>query len=197
MQKAIEDGGGDDAIAEHLAPGTEALVAGEDHRPAFIAPADELEEQIGAEPIDRQVTDLVDDQQTRCGVDLELLVEPAFGVGLGERSDEVGRGGKQDPVAGLDGLQSQGHGQVRLADAGWSEHDDVVAVFDVMATGKRLQLLLIDRRLVAEVEGLKRLDEREARHGGSHGDVLAGLGADLFAEQALEEVGIGQFWSWS
>ena len=102
MQEAIEDGSGDDAIAEHLAPGTEALVAGQDHRPAFIAPADELEEQVGADPIDRQVADLVDDQQSWCRVDLELFVEPAFGVSLGQVGDEVGRGGKEDAIAVAD-----------------------------------------------------------------------------------------------
>ncbi len=59
MQQPVQDGGGDDAVTEHLAPGAEALVAGRDHRAALVAPADQLEEQIGALPVDRQIADLV------------------------------------------------------------------------------------------------------------------------------------------
>jgi hypothetical protein len=61
MQQPVEDGGGDDPVAEHIAPGAEALVARQDHRPTLVAPADELEEQVGADPVDRQVADLVDE----------------------------------------------------------------------------------------------------------------------------------------
>ncbi len=86
MQQPVEDRGGDDAVAEDLAPGAEALVAGQDHGPAFIAPADELEEQVRALAVDRQVADLVDDEQPRGGVDLQLFFQPPFGVRLGQLS---------------------------------------------------------------------------------------------------------------
>ena len=55
MQQAVEDGGGDDSIAEHFAPGAEALVGGEDHRAFFVASTDQLEEQVGAGAVDGQV----------------------------------------------------------------------------------------------------------------------------------------------
>ena len=99
---------------------------------------------------------------------------------------------EEHPVAGLDRLEAQADGQVRLADAGRAEHDDVVAVLDEVAARECLHLLPVDRGLVAEVEGLQRLDEREARHGGAHGDVLARLGRHLLAEHLLEEVGVGE-----
>jgi site-specific DNA recombinase len=38
MQQPIEDRGGDHAVAEHIAPRGEALIAGQDHRPALVAP---------------------------------------------------------------------------------------------------------------------------------------------------------------
>ena len=44
-------------------PGPETLIAGEQDRPALVAPADELKEEIRALPINRDVADLVDDQQ--------------------------------------------------------------------------------------------------------------------------------------
>ena len=39
------------------------MVAGEDHRPALVAAADELEEQVGGIGFERQVAQLVDHQQ--------------------------------------------------------------------------------------------------------------------------------------
>ena len=44
-------------------PSPEALVAGEYHRPAFVAAADELKEERGRLAVDGQLADFVDDQQ--------------------------------------------------------------------------------------------------------------------------------------
>ena len=63
MQNAVEDRTRDHAVSEHIAPAPEALVAGQDHRPALVAPADELKKQRGRLAVDRQVADLVD----KCG----------------------------------------------------------------------------------------------------------------------------------
>src|SRR6266542_368869 len=46
MEYPIQDRGGDDAIAEHVAPAPEALIAGQDHGTPLVAAADELEEEI-------------------------------------------------------------------------------------------------------------------------------------------------------
>jgi hypothetical protein len=63
MKEPIEQRGGDDGIAEDLAPFREASVRGEDHRASLIARVDELEKQIAAAWNDRQVADLVNDKQ--------------------------------------------------------------------------------------------------------------------------------------
>ena len=47
MQQPVQDGGGDDAVAEHLAPGAETLVACQDHGATLVAAAYQLEEQVG------------------------------------------------------------------------------------------------------------------------------------------------------
>ncbi len=190
VQHAVEDRGGDDAVTEDLAPGAEALVGGQDQRALLVAPADELEEQVGAGLVDWQVTDLVDDQQARHGVGFEFVLELVLGQGLGQRGDHVGGGGEQHAVTVFDGLESQANGQVGLADARRAEDDDVLAMLDEMATGEILQLLFVQRRLVAEVEGVEALDEREARQVGAHGDVLGGLGGDLLGQQLIEKIGI-------
>jgi hypothetical protein len=81
VEDSVQDGGGSDPVAEHLPPAAEALVAGEDHGTALEAAADELEEEVGASAVDRQVADLVDDEQAGDGVD--LVADPPTGLRSG------------------------------------------------------------------------------------------------------------------
>ncbi len=91
MQQAIEDGAGDHRIAEDFAPRAKTLIAGEQDRAAFIASTDELKEEIRALPIDRDVADLVDDQELGLREDLEPLFQAILIERLAERRDERGR----------------------------------------------------------------------------------------------------------
>src|SRR5262249_15761700 len=59
VQQPVEDRRGDHRVAKDVAPGAEALVAGDDERAALVAAADELEEEVGALPIHGAVADLV------------------------------------------------------------------------------------------------------------------------------------------
>jgi hypothetical protein len=63
VNEPVDEGGGDHGVAEDLAPGLEAAVAGDDDRAAFVAAGDQGEEQIGRLAFEREVADLVDDQQ--------------------------------------------------------------------------------------------------------------------------------------
>jgi hypothetical protein len=60
VKKAIEDGGGNGAIAvEDSRPLFEGFVGGDDDRTAFVSLADDLEKQVGSALIYGQVADLV------------------------------------------------------------------------------------------------------------------------------------------
>ncbi len=50
--RSIEERGGDDRIAEDLAPFGEATVRGQDHGAFLVASIDELEEQVAASGIE-------------------------------------------------------------------------------------------------------------------------------------------------
>jgi hypothetical protein len=63
LQQSVEQRGGDGWIAERLAPFGEAAVRGDDHRILLVARVDELEEQIAAAWHDREVSDLVNNEQ--------------------------------------------------------------------------------------------------------------------------------------
>ena len=64
-------------------------------------------------------------------------------------------------------------------------------MLDKVTAAERLDLLLIERGLVAEVEGVQALHEWKARQMGPHGDVLGGLGRHLLGQEGVEEVGVG------
>jgi hypothetical protein len=63
---------------------------------------------LGALAVDRQIANLVADQQLRLGQQLEPLVEFAFGQRLAERSNQRSRGDEQRAHALLAGLDAEG-----------------------------------------------------------------------------------------
>jgi hypothetical protein len=77
MQEPIEERSGDHGIVEHLAPVCEAPVGGEDHRAPLVTGVDQLKEQAAAVGDDRQVADLVDDQERGTAEEADLVVQPA------------------------------------------------------------------------------------------------------------------------
>ena len=88
MQQAVEDDAGDDSVAEYLAPGTETLIAGDDERAALITARHQLKEQVGALAVDRQIANLIDDQQLWLSEQLQAFLQPAFGQGPAQGGDE-------------------------------------------------------------------------------------------------------------
>ena len=101
VKKPVQEGRGDDGITKDLAPFGEAAVGGEDHGAFFVAGVDELEEQIAAAGDDRQVADLVDDQEGEAAEEPDLLAQAALAFGLGEHPDEIGERGEVDAACRL------------------------------------------------------------------------------------------------
>jgi len=85
VEETVEQRGGDDRITEDFTPFGKATVGGEDHGAALVAGIDELEEQIPAAGNDREVTDLVDDEQSEAAEESDLLAQSALAFGLGAR----------------------------------------------------------------------------------------------------------------
>lgn len=73
VQQPIQDRGRNDRIAEHLAPRAEALIARQNEGAPFIATRDELEEQVGPLPINRDIPDFIDAEDLRLREQLEFF----------------------------------------------------------------------------------------------------------------------------
>lgn len=65
VQEPVKDGRGQDMIVEDLPPVRKALVAGHNQVPALIAADQEPEEQAGLFPGEREIAQLVQDEQPR------------------------------------------------------------------------------------------------------------------------------------
>ena len=61
VDESVDHGGGDNFVAEDLAPAAEGLVAGDDETGSFVAAGDELEEQVGRFGLEWDVGDFIDD----------------------------------------------------------------------------------------------------------------------------------------
>src|SRR4051794_30222154 len=85
MNEPVDEGGGDHGVAEDLAPGLEAAVAGDDDRAAFVAARDQREEQVRRLALQRQVADFVDDQQPVALEAAQFLVEVVAVSGASRR----------------------------------------------------------------------------------------------------------------
>jgi hypothetical protein len=104
VDEAVDERGGDHRVAEDLAPGFEAAVWGDDDRAAFVATRDEREQQVCGLVLERQVADLVDDDQRVALDPLELVVQRVAVLGGFEAVDPLLGGRERDAVPGLAGL---------------------------------------------------------------------------------------------
>lgn len=107
VDEPVDQRGGDHGVAEDLAPGLEAAVAGDDDRAAFVAAGDEGEEQVGRLAFERQIADLVDDDQAVAFDALEFVVQRVAVLGGLETVDPLLGGRERDAVPVLAGLDRQ------------------------------------------------------------------------------------------
>ena len=96
----------------------ERLVAGDDHRRALVAAGDEHEHQARGLGVERDVADLVADQQRDPLQPVELRVELALTLRIGQHGDPFGRGAKQHALAGEARADPQGDAEMCLAGPG-------------------------------------------------------------------------------
>jgi hypothetical protein len=78
VDEPVDHRGGDDLVAEALAPGGEGLVAGDEQAGVFVAAADEREDQLGRLGVEADLADLVNHEQRRPEQPAQLLVEASL-----------------------------------------------------------------------------------------------------------------------
>jgi hypothetical protein len=160
VQDSIEHRGGQHAVAgESAVPAAEREIRSEYHRTAFIAPRDDLEEQIGLFAAQRQIADLVDDQQL-VGIDRAMhdLAIAALALRGLQHQHQIGRTEEPRLVALLGGEVAERDREMSLAHARGSEEDHVLGALDEGKAGQFHDLLARRAGGEAEVVLVKRLD---------------------------------------
>ena len=136
VKQAVQQRGGDDGAAKDIAPFGKAAVRGQNHRTALVAGIYQLKEQVTTSGDDRQIADLIDDQQLGPAQKAQAFAQGALPLRLGERTDDVGQGGEVDLTAGFDRLDTKGQRQVGFAAAGLTEKMDRLVAIDEVELGK-------------------------------------------------------------
>ena len=78
--QAIEQRGRHLGVAEHAGPFTECQVGGDDDGGSLVEPADEVEEQLAAGLGERQIAELVEDDEVEAG---EIIGESSLATSAG------------------------------------------------------------------------------------------------------------------
>src|SRR5947207_5917776 len=146
-----------------------------------------------AAPLERQVAELVDDEQLWFRVEHQAVAQLAIGFGFGEGGQECGRAREEDGVAGLDDGAAERDREMCLADAWRAKDQNVFGLDEKSAGGKLPHETLVDRWLEFEIEVLERLHRREVRDLEPHGDASPLLGIDFLSQHAVEEIEIRRF----
>lgn len=153
--EAVEQGGRHAFALEDLVPLAEREIAGDEQAGPFLAIGEDLKQQFGAGAGERQITQLVADQQ----LGLIELREEAFELVVFlcffEPTDQHG-GGEEAHAASLTaGGQAERDGKVRFSRAWLAEQHAVGVLIDPLAARQFEDLLLVERGQDAEVIGVE------------------------------------------
>lgn len=140
VQQSVQQGGCNHRIAEDLAPFCEASVRRQDHGALFVSDVDQLEEQVGAPAGDRQISDLVDDEQRGAGIEADLFAQAPLTFSLGQRFDQFGEAATVYALAScLHCGHADGRGEMAFPGAGRAKEVQHLGPLDELELGQRLQ----------------------------------------------------------
>ena len=165
MQQPVQQRGGQDAVVvEDAGPLLVDAVGRNGDAAAFVAVADDLEEDVGAELVDGQIAKLVDTQQLGAEVAVQGALDAAACGGCGgDGVDDVDGAGEEHRVCAQAGGVAQGGEQMGLSEAGRRNEDGVAVLGEPMQLEQVLDLGAVDLGGPVPVELFERLEHGETR----------------------------------
>ena len=104
--QAIEHGGGHLGVAEHLWPIGEGEIGGDQQRRVFVELADQMEQQLPAGLAEREIAELVDDDDVLAQQFVDQPAALARGLLLLELVDQIDEVEEPPPGAALSGARA-------------------------------------------------------------------------------------------
>ena len=151
VREPIQQGRGHPFALEDLAPFAEGQVAGDQKAAPLVAIGEHLEEQLGAAAAERQVAELIADEQIDAVELGQQAVEAMLLMGLLQLTDQAGGGEEPHPFAEATGGETQRGGDMGFSRAGVADEAAVVVLLDPFAARQFEDLLLVERRQSREV----------------------------------------------
>ena len=161
MRQPVQQGRRHAFPLEDLAPLTERQIAGEQETGPFIAIREDLEQQLGAGAAEREVSQLITDQQIHPIELAQEAVQLILLLGFLQACDQRGRRVELDPPTGPAGRQTQGNRQMRFSDSRIPDQAEILMLVQPLAAGPFHDLLFVHVRQEAEVVGVQVLIDRE------------------------------------
>ena len=135
--EAVDDRGAEPRVGERLGPLAERGVGRDRDGGLLLSLGEDLEQQLGAAPVQLDVAELVQAEQVDPPVAGDHLGEHPVVGGLGELVDQGGGGDVADPVALLGRRGAQPDQQVRLPGPGVADQAQRLPGGDPAAAGQR------------------------------------------------------------
>jgi len=148
---------------EGLFPFPKAQIRRQDDRVRLISFGYDLEDQIRLSLAERELADLVDNQQPRAeDAPLEASIVAPLPLCALQMKHQIRRRHEAELDAALRGQIAQSDGQVRLSCPAWPEEDDVLLAVHECQAGKLQQTLSRRPRGKIEVVVVQRFDGRKS-----------------------------------
>ena len=155
MEQAVEDGGGEDLIAQQFCPLRKGLMAGQDHAPALVAATDQLEEVVGFRSIQAEIAHLIHRPYGRLHRGLQLMRELVVLLRCLKVRHEVIQGGEVERAAVLAGSDGQGNRSRGLAGPRRAQDDCMGFWLDAPQGGQFLDANRVEVGLEGQVEPIQ------------------------------------------
>jgi len=152
VDQAVEDGVGDGGVADHLVPGGDGVLTGDEDGAAGLPVFEDLQEEAVLVRFEVHESPVVDEEELDASQLGQQLAETSVAVGDGELAEQLGDIAVEGAEALPAGLVGQGASQIRLADAGRSGNQAVLVVTDPVAGGQLVDGGAVQASAVAEVD---------------------------------------------
>ena len=126
VDQAVDHGGGNGGVPEHLAPAPEGPIGGDQHRGPLVAGRHQLEEQVGRLGLEGDVAHFVDDEEGVAPEAAELVVEAPGSMYQGQAAPAPPSSSCLGPCTGL--RSTNGLGALRMQSPGAEGRTDQPAM---------------------------------------------------------------------
>ena len=192
VQEPVNDGSGGGHVGKQLAPFLQRAVAGHDGGAVFVATHNDFQEVFAGVFGQLLEAHVVNDDQVGLQVFAHGALLLAERLVFEEVPHQIEDGAIEDVEVHLDGLVTDGLGQMGFADAGRADEQHVFGFADKLAAGQVKNLFFVNGGVEAPVEVLQRFEGVEVGGFGAafHLALLADI--EFVLQDEFQKLGVAQ-----